>query len=402
MLAEEEDAAVRETVIVSAARTPFGVFGGSLKDMQATDLGGIAIKAAVSRAGIQPEQVDNVFFGQVVQAGAGQIPSRQAAYKGGLPWEVPSETINKVCASSLRAVNLADMMIRAGDADIVLAGGMESMSNAPYLLEGARWGYRLNDGRLIDSVVHDGLWCAWGDCHMGVYGSQVAAEFGITRQQQDEWAFRSHHRAAVATDEGLFAEEIVPVEVPQKKGAPLVVSQDEAIRRDTSLERLAKLKPVFLEDGTVTAGNAPGLSDGASALVLMSREKAEQIGATILGTIVSQGQVSEEPRYLHTVPARSGLKALAKAGLSVADLDLVEINEAFAAVTLTSIKVAGFDPEKVNVNGGAVALGHPVGASGGRILMTLLYELRRRGGRYGLAAICSGGGQGEATLIRAE
>ncbi|MCL5676628.1 MAG: acetyl-CoA C-acetyltransferase [Firmicutes bacterium] len=392
----------RETVIISAARTPFGVLGGAFKDLSAMDLGGVAIKAAVSRAGIRPEQIDNVFYGQVVQAGAGQIPSRQAAIKGGIPVQVPSETINKVCASSLRAVNLADMMIRAGDAEVVVAGGMESMSSAPYLLEKARFGYRLNDGRLIDAVVHDGLWCPWGDCHMGIYGSQVAAEFGITRQQQDEWAYRSHLLAAKATDDGLFQDEIVPVEVPQKRGAPVVVSQDEAIRRDTSLERLATLKPVFLDDGTVTAGNAPGLNDGASALVLMSREKAEELGVPILATIIGQGQVSEEPKYLHTVPARSGLKALQKAGLGVADLDLIEINEAFAAVTLTSIKVAGFDPEKVNVNGGAVALGHPVGASGGRILMTLMYELRRRGGRYGLAAICSGGGQGEATLIRAE
>ena len=392
----------RETVIVSAVRTPFAIFGGALKDFSAVELGAIVIREAVKRAGVAPEQIDNVFFGQVVQAGAGQIPSRQATIKAGLPKEVGSETINKVCASSLRAVNLGDMMIRAGDADVVVAGGMESMSNAPYLLEKARWGYRLNDGKLVDAVVHDGLWCPFSDVHMGVYGSQVAAEFGITREEQDAWAYRSHVRTAKATDAGYFAEEIVPVEVPQRKGAPVVFSQDEGIRRDTTLEKLATLKPVFLKDGTVTAGNAPSLNDGASALVLMSREKAEALGVPILATIVSQGQVSDEPKYLHTVPAKSGLKALKKAGLEVKDLDLIEINEAFAAVTLTSIKVAGFDPEKVNVNGGAVALGHPVGASGGRILMTLLYELRRRGGKYGLAAICSGGGQGEATIIRAE
>ncbi|MHB9144894.1 MAG: acetyl-CoA C-acetyltransferase [Symbiobacteriia bacterium] len=392
----------RETVIVSAVRTPFAIFGGALKDFSAVELGAIVIREAVKRAGVAPEQIDNVFFGQVVQAGAGQIPSRQATIKAGLPKEVGSETINKVCASSLRAVNLGDMMIRAGDADVVVAGGMESMSNAPYLLEKARWGYRLNDGKLIDAVVHDGLWCPFSDVHMGVYGSQVAAEFGITREEQDAWAYRSHVRTAKATDAGYFAEEIVPVEVPQRKGAPVVFSQDEGIRRDTTLEKLAALKPVFLKDGTVTAGNAPSLNDGASALVLMSREKAEALGVPILATIVSQGQVSDEPKYLHTVPAKSGLKALKKAGLEVKDLDLIEINEAFAAVTLTSIKVAGFDPEKVNVNGGAVALGHPVGASGGRILMTLLYELRRRHAKYGLAAICSGGGQGEATIIRAE
>ncbi|MCL5676955.1 MAG: acetyl-CoA C-acetyltransferase [Firmicutes bacterium] len=388
--------------MVSAARTPFGNFGGSLRDIAATDLGALAIKEAVHRAGLEGWQIDNVFMGMVVQAGAGQIPSRQATMKAGLPQEVPSETVNKVCASSLRAANLADVLIRAGDADIVVAGGMESMSGAPYLLDRARWGYRMNDGRLVDAVVKDGLWCSFGDVHMGVYGSQVAAEFGISRQAQDEWAHRSHIRANQATVEGRFKEEIVPVAIPQKKGDPMVFQRDESIRPDTTLEKLATLKPVFVADGTVTAGNAPGLSDGGSAMVLMSRHKAERLGMPILAAIVSQGQVSEAPKYLHTVPARAGLKALEKAGLTVKDLDLVEINEAFAAVALTSIKIGGFDPEIVNVNGGAIALGHPIGASGARILMTLLYELRRRGGRYGLAAICSGGGQGEATVIRLE
>lgn len=394
----------REVVIVSAVRTPFGRFGGSLKDLSATDLGGLVVREAVRRAGLtgRESEIDNVFLGHVVQAGAGQMPARQAVLKAGLPVSVPADTINKVCASSLRAVNLADLLIRAGDADVVVAGGMESMTNAPYVLPGARWGQRMGDGRLVDAVVYDGLWCAFGNCHMGVYGSEVAAEFGISREEQDAWALRSHQRAAAAWDKGLFHEEVVPVNLQQKKGDPVQFAADESVRRDTSLERLAALRPAFQPDGTVTAGNAPGLSDGAGALVLMSREKAEALGLPILATVVSQGQHSEEPRYLHTVPARAGQKALAKAGLSVKDLKLVEINEAFAAVTLTSIKLLECDPEIVNVNGGAVALGHPIGASGARILMTLIYELRRRGGGYGLAGICSGGGQGEATIVRVD
>ncbi len=392
----------REAVIVSAVRTPFGSFGGSLKEIPATDLGGMVIKEAVRRAGLsdRPAEVDYVYMGQVVQAGAGQIPSRQATVKAGLPMEVPSETINKVCASSLRAVNLAEIMIRAGDADVVVAGGMESMSNAPYYLPRARWGYRMGNAELVDGVIHDGLWCAFGGCHMGVYGSEVAKEYGISREAQDEWAVRSHQRAIAAWDGGKFAEEVIPVMVPQRRGDPVPFNRDEPLRPDTSLEKLAKLRPAFQPDGTVTAGNAPGLSDGASALVVMSREKAEALGLEILATIVSTGQVSEEPKYLHTVPARSGMQALKKAGLSVKDLSLIEINEAFAAVTLTSIKLLECDPEIVNVNGGAVAIGHPIGASGGRILMHLIYELRRRGGGYGLAAICSGGGQGEATVVK--
>jgi acetyl-CoA C-acetyltransferase len=392
----------REAVIVSAVRTPFGAFGGSLREIPATDLGGLVIREAVRRAGLtgREREIDNVFMGQVVQAGAGQIPSRQATRKAGLPDEVPSETINKVCASSLRAVNLADLLIRSGDAAVVVAGGMESMSNAPYYLMKARWGYRMGDGQVVDGVIHDGLWCAFGDCHMGVYGSEVAAEFGISREAQDAWALRSHQRAIAAWEQGLFAEEVIPVPVPQKKGEPVLFARDESLRPDTSLEKLASLKPAFQPDGTVTAGNAPGLSDGASALVLMSREKAEALGVEILATVVAQGQYSEAPRYLHTVPARAGQVALKKAGLKVQDLHRIEINEAFAAVTLTSIKLLACDPEIVNVNGGAVAIGHPIGASGGRILMHLIYELRRRGGGYGLAAICSGGGQGEATVIR--
>lgn len=392
----------QETVIVSAVRTPFGAFGGALQNLSATDLGAIVVREAVNRAGVPGAEVDYAYLGMVVQAGAGQIPSRQATLKAGLPESVPSDTINKVCASSLRAVNIGDMAIRSGEAQVVVAGGMESMSNAPYMLPKARWGYRLFDGQLVDAVVHDGLWCSFGGCHMGHYGSEVAAEFGISREEQDEWALRSHLRAHAAHEQGLFADEIVPVQVPQRRGDPVTVTRDEPIRPDSTLEKLARLKPAFQEDGTVTAGNAPGLSDGASALVLMSRAEAERRGATVLATIVSHGQVSEAPKYLHTVPARAAQAALKKAGLGVSDLKLVEINEAFAAVALTSIKVGGFDPETVNVNGGAVALGHPIGASGGRILMTLIYELRRRGGGYGVAAICSGGGQGEATLVRVD
>jgi acetyl-CoA C-acetyltransferase len=392
----------REAVIVSAVRTPFGGFGGGLKDLSATDLGGVVIKEAVRRSGLtgRESEIDNVFMGMVVQAGAGQIPSRQATRKGGLPDSVPSETVNKVCASSLRAVNLGELLIRAGDAHVVVAGGMESMTNAPYLLPKARWGYRMGNAELVDGVVHDGLWCSFGDCHMGLYGSEVAAEYNISRAAQDEWSLRSHQRAITAWDKGLFMEEVMTVAVPQKKGEPMLVSADESLRRDTSLEKLAGLRPAFQKDGTITAGNAPGLSDGASALVIMSRERAEALGLEILATIVSQGQHSEAPKYLHTVPARSGLKALQKAGLTPKDLNLVEINEAFAAVALTSTQLLEVSPEIVNVNGGAVALGHPIGASGGRILMHLIYELRRRGGGYGLAAICSGGGQGEATVIK--
>lgn len=392
----------RESVIVSAVRTPFGGFGGGLRTLSATDLGAVAIREAVRRAGLTNSQtsIDNVFMGQVIQAGAGQIPSRQATLKAGLPVSVPSETINKVCASSLRAANLADMLIRTGDAEVVVAGGMESMSNAPYLLDSARWGYRMGDGKLVDAVVHDGLTCSIGGCHMGVYGSAGAEEYGISRQAQDEWALRSHQRAVTAWSKGHFVDEVTPVWIPQRKGNPVAFGADETLRPDSTLEKLAGLKPAFVSDGTVTAGNAPGLSDGATALVVMSRQRALDLGLEPMAVIVSQGQHSEEAKYLHTVPARSGLVALRKAGLGVKDLSLIEINEAFAAITLTSIKLLECDPELVNVNGGAVAIGHPIGASGGRILMHLIYELRRRGGGYGLAAICSGGGQGESTLIR--
>ncbi|MBS3947270.1 MAG: acetyl-CoA C-acetyltransferase [Dethiobacter sp.] len=393
---------MRETVIVSFARTPFGGFLGSLKELPATELGALVIREAVTRAGIVGGAVDYCLMGMVLQAGAGQIPARQATIRAGLPVEVPSDTIGKVCASSLRAVNLGDALIRAGEAEVVVAGGMENMSAAPYLLEKARSGYRMGNGQIVDAMIRDGLWCAIHDVHMGVHGGDVAEEFGIGREEQDRWALRSQQLAVKATDAGLLQEEIVPVPVPQKKGEPVLFAADELPRRETSLETLAKLTPVFRKGASVTAGNAPPISDGASALVLMSRAQAEKLGLAPLATIVSQAAVSAAAPYIATVPALAGKKALEKAGLTAGDLDLIEVNEAFAAVALTSIKLGGWDPEIVNVNGGAIAFGHPIGASGGRILMTLLAEARRRGARYGLAAICSGAAQGEATVIRME
>lgn len=386
------------SVIVAAKRTAFGKFGGALKDIPATDLGAHAIRETLAAVKFPGSDVEQVFFGMVVQAGAGQIPSRQASMKAGLPKEVPSDTINKVCASSLRAVNLADALIRAGDVQVAVAGGMESMSQAPYLVPRARFGYRMGDGTLVDSVVHDGLWCSFGDCHMGHYGSLVAREFHTTREEQDAWAYRSQMRAAEARAKGLFREEIAPLSL----AGGTVFQDDEAIRPDTTLGRLKALKPAFEADGTATAGNAPGLNDGASALLVMSEERASALGLTPLARIVSSGQASDEPKYLATVPALAGRKALEKAGMKASDLDLVEINEAFASVTLISNRLLGLDPEKVNIHGGAVALGHPVGATGGRILMTLIYNLRRQGGGVGLASLCSGGGQGEATIVEVD
>lgn len=390
------------TVIVGAARTPFGKFGGALKDLQAVDLGAAAIREALRRADVAPEQVDEVILGMVLQGGAGQIPSRQAARKAGLPWEVRTETINKVCASGLRSVTLADQIIRAGDAEVIVAGGMESMSNAPYALSRARWGYRMGNGELVDLMVHDGLTCAFHNVHMAVHGSNVAKEYGITREEQDAYALRSHQRAIAAIDSGKLAEEIVPVAVPQKKGEPVLVTTDEAPRRDTSLEALAKLPPIFLADGTITAGNAPGVNDGAGALVLMSAERAKREGKKPLATILAHAAVGAEAPYLATVPGLAIRELLKKTGLTLNDIDLIEVNEAFAAVVLTSEKIVGWDREKVNVNGGAIALGHPIGASGARILITLIYELRRRGGGLGIAAICSGAAQGDAVLVQVE
>ena len=381
---------VSRSVIVSAVRTPFGKLGGMLARYEATQLGAIAIRSALERAGVQPGEVEYVVMGQVLQGGAGQAPARQAAIGAGIPKEAPADTINKVCASSIRAVELADLMIRAGEAEIVVAGGMESMSNAPYVLKRARFGYRLGDGVIIDSMIHDGLTSTFDGRHMVEQASFVSRELGISREEQDAWAFRSQQRAVRAIDAGLFADEIVPVGEH---------SVDEAPRRHTSLERLAKLKPALDPGGTTTAGNAPGVNDGAGALVVVSEELARRRGLEPLATVVSQGCAAGEFPYLAQMPALAARKALAKAGKAIGDVERVEVNEAFSSVVVNSIEMLDADPEKVNVNGGAVALGHPIGASGARILATLVHELRRNGGGLGLAAICSGGGQGDALLI---
>ncbi len=390
------------TVVVGFARTPFAKFLGSLQDVPAVDLGAAAVKEALVRAGLKDSEVDNVLLGMVVQGGAGQIPSRQATIKAGLPHTVPSETINKVCASGLRAANLGDALIRGGDASLIVAGGMENMSAVPYYLPRVRTGARMGDTSLIDGMVYDGLWCPFHNVHMGVHGSAVPSEHGVTRADMDRWSLRSHQRAVHAMEKGYLAEEIVPIKVPQRKGDPLLVEKDELPRSDTTLEKLAKLPPAFEPDGLVTAGNAPGISDGAAALVLASTERARELNLVPIAEIVSQGMASLEPRYIATVPYEAAKKALDKAGLTAGQMDLIEVNEAFAGVALTSIKLGGWDEEKVNVNGGAVALGHPIGASGARILITLIAELRRRGGGYGLASICSGAAQGEATIVKVQ
>ncbi|ARW07435.1 acetyl-CoA C-acetyltransferase [Bacillus atrophaeus] len=389
-----------KTVIVSAARTPFGKFGGALKELKAAELGGIAIKEALSRAGINGSQADEVIMGMVVQAGAGQIPSRQAARLAEVPWEVPTETINKVCASGLRAVTLGDQIIRAQDGDILVAGGMESMSNIPYAVPAGRWGARMGDAAMQDLMVYDGLTCAFDQVHMAVHGNTAAEEYGITRKEQDEWALRSQKRAAHAIDEGKFKEEIVPVVWVDRKGKTKTADTDEGLRRETSLEQLAKLPPIYSKEGSVTAGNAPGVNDGAGAFVLMSEEKAAELGKKPLATILGFAAVGQEASCLAAAPGLAINKLLKKTGFSVQDIDLFEVNEAFASVALTCEKIVGWDREKVNVNGGAIALGHPIGASGARILMTLIYELKRRGGGLGIAAICSGAAQGDAILIR--
>lgn len=391
-----------KTVIVGAARTPFGKFGGSLKALSAVDLGAIAIKAALERSSVEVDQVDEVIMGMVVQAGAGQVPSRQAARKAGLPWNVASETINKVCASGMRAVTMGDQIIRAGDGEVIVAGGMESMSNAPYALPDARYGMRMGDATVRDLMMYDGLTCPFDQVPMAVHGSNVAEEFGITREAQDLWALRSQQRAAQAIQNGRFAEEIVPVSIPQRKGDPLRVTTDEGPRPDTTLEGLAKLQPVYKKDGTITAGNAPGINDGAAAMVLMSDRKARELGIQPLATILGHAQVGAEAPYIATTPGLAIQKLLQKTGVAREEIELFEVNEAFAAVTLTSGKIVGWDEEKVNVNGGAIALGHPIGASGARIIMHLAYELKRRGGGLGIAAICSGAAQGDAVLIKVD
>ena len=388
------------SVIVSGARTPIGKFRGAFADLRAVDLGAVAIRAAVERAGIAGEQIDYAIIGHVLQAGAGQITSLQASIEGGLPKDVPAITINKVCLSGMSAVAIADQMIRAGEIEVAVAGGMESMTGAPYVLPKARDGSRLGDAELIDSMIHDGLWSSFLDQHMGEGTDDVSAELGLTREEQDRWAARSHVRAAAAWDEGRMAEEVVAVDVPQRKGGVRTVDRDEGIRPDTTPEGLAALRPAFRSDGTITAGNASQISDGACAVIVMSAEKAAELGVTPIAEIVAYGMSSDRYPSLHTVPAIALERAMKKAGLGIADLGLVEINEAFAAVPIHSARMLGVDEDLVNVNGGAVALGHPIGASGTRIVWTLLLEMRRRGIELGGAAVCGGGGQGDALVLR--
>lgn len=389
---------MKKAVIVAGARTPFGKFGGSLKSFTASQLGGKAIQAAIERANIDVEHIDQVIMGNVLQGGQGQIPSRQAAKEAGIPWHVKTETINKVCASGLRSLTLANQLIRLGDEEVIVAGGMESMSNAPYFLPDARWGYRMGDQRVVDMMVHDGLTCSFTGVHMGIYGNETAKELQISRKEQDEWAYRSHMRAIDAIEKGKFKAELTPIKVSQRKDS-LIVERDEAPRKDTSLEKLASLQPVFGANGTITAGNAPGVNDGACAFVVMSEEKAKRLNIEPLATIISHAEVAVEPKDFPRTPGIVIQKLLKKTNKSKEDITLFEINEAFAAVALASIKIAGLESEKVNVNGGAIALGHPIGASGARIVLTLIYELKRRGGGLGIAAICSGGGQGDAILL---
>ena len=394
-----------ETVIVGMARTPFGRLGGSLADIKSTDLGAVAIKGALERAGVEGGDVDYVIMGQVLTGGVGQMPARQATLKAGLPLSVPSLNVNKVCISSISALVTADQIIRCGDADLIVAGGMESMSQGCYYVTKGRYGYRMGNGVLVDGMILDALWCAINDWHMGEGTDLVAEEFGTTREQQDLWSVRSQQRADEAQKAGKFAEEIVPVEIKKKKEVVLF-DTDEHIRPETTLEALAKLKPAFRKDGgSVTAGNASGINDGAACLVVASREKAEKLGLKPLATVVSHGMVADRPDYLATVPANSIKKALEKIGKTVDDVSLFEMNEAFAAVCWHSSVMLGLDPETAetsNVNGGAIALGHPVGASGARIVMSLVNELTRRGGGLGAAAICGGGGQGDAVIVKVD
>jgi acetyl-CoA C-acetyltransferase len=390
---------MREVVIVHAARTAVGTFGGTLRDIPAVELGKIAVEEALKRAQIKPEQVEEVILGNVLQAGQGQNPARQVLIRSGIPREVPATTINKVCASGLKAVMMAAQAIKAGDADIIVAGGIESMSQAPFYVPGARWGYRMNDGTLVDGMIHDGLLDIFNRYHMGITAENVAEKFGVSRQDQDALALKSQQNAGRAIKEGRFRDEIVPVVIPQKKGNPLVFETDEHPRPNTTMEALAALRPAFKKDGTVTAGNASGINDSAAILVVMSAEKAKAMGLEPMAWIKSYATAGVAPEIMGTGPVPSSQRALAKAGLTVKDLDLVEANEAFAAQAVYVNRMMGFDPEKVNVNGGAVALGHPIGASGARILITLLFEMKKRQARYGLATLCVGGGMGGAMVV---
>jgi acetyl-CoA C-acetyltransferase len=391
---------VASSVIVAGARTPIGKFGGGLATLTATDLGAVAIREAVARSGVEAGRIDYVIMGHVLQAGAGQITARQAAIAAGIPKEVPALTVNKVCLSGINAIALADQLIRAGEVDVVVAGGMESMTRAPYVLPKAREGMRLGHAELVDSMIHDGLWSTFTKQHMGESSDEVNAELGIGRGDQDAWAARSHRRADAAWASGAMAEEVVAVEIPQRRGDAAVVERDEGIRPDSTPEGLAKLAPAFTPDGTITAGNASQISDGACAVVVASREAADRLGLAPVAEIVAHGMSAERFPYLHTVPAIALQHALKRAELDVHDLGLLEVNEAFAAVALNVTRVLGFDEELVNVNGGAVALGHPIGASGARIVLTLALEMRRRGVDLGGATICGGGGQGDALVLR--
>ncbi len=389
----------KEVVIVSAVRSAIGSFLGSLKDVPATDLGAAVIKEALKRAGVAAENVDEVIMGNVLQAGLGQNPARQAAMKAGLPETVPSLTINKVCGSGLKAVHLARQAIIAGDADIIVAGGMENMSQAPYLMENGREGFKMGDQKIIDSMISDGLWCAFNDYHMGVTAENLCDRYSITREEQDSFSAKSQQKAAAAIEAGTFAEEIVAIEIPQRKGDPVIFNQDEYVKAGTTADKLSKLRPAFKKEGSVTAGNASGINDGAAAFVIMSKEKADELGLTPLATIAANGNAGVDPSVMGLGPVEAVKKVLGKANMQLSEIDLIEANEAFAAQAIAVDKELGFDEEKLNVNGGAIALGHPIGASGARILVTLLHEMKRRDAKSGLATLCIGGGQGVATIV---
>ncbi len=390
---------IKEAVIISAVRTPVGKFLGALRDFKATELGSLVVKESVKRAGVAPADVDEVIMGCVIQAGLGQNPARQAALIGGLPPAVSAVTVNKVCGSGLKAVMMAAQGVQLGDTDIVVAGGMESMSNAPYLVPKARQGYRLGHGQLLDSMIQDGLWCAFNDYHMGCTGEVVAERWNVSRSEQDEYALNSHRKAAAAIKAGYFKDEIVPVEIPQKKGASVLFAEDETVREDTSLEALGKLKPAFKKDGSVTAGNAPGVNDGASAVVVTSLERARSMGIEPMGRIAAQATSGTEPELVMMAPVEAIRKVLKKAGWAFSEVDLIELNEAFSVQAVAIVKELGLDPAKVNVNGGAVALGHAIGQSGSRLLTTMLYEMKRRDVHRGVVALCLGGGNAVAMAV---
>lgn len=390
---------LNEAVIISAARTPVGKFLGALKGFSAPELGAIVVRESVKRAGIKPEEVDEVIMGCVIQAGLGQNPARQAALRGGLSSSVAAVTVNKVCGSGLKAVMMAAQAVKLGDSEMVVAGGMESMSNAPYLIPKAREGYRLGNGELIDAMINDGLWCAFENYHMGCTGELVADEYSVSRAEQDEFATNSHRRAAAAIKAGRFRDEIVAVEIPQRKGPAIVFDTDETVREDTSVETLGKLKPAFKKEGSVTAGNAPGVNDGASAVVVTSMRRAQELGVEPMGRIVAQATAGLEPKYVMMAPVEAVRKLFKKTGWSASEVDLIELNEAFSVAAVAVTRELGLDPERVNVNGGAVALGHAIGQSGSRLLTTILYELKRRNAHRGVVALCLGGGNAVAIAI---